>query len=415
MLSRRALIRGTVASVGLLAAPPIIRATRRLFFPHYGPMRFKEVAEDVFVVERARSGFEIFDELFGIQPAEANFTPPPNDPEYANQWHFNNTHLNVVGAWATSQGNSATVISALDTGCTLGTEYPTNVIAGVSEVPGCTGTGECYQTGSGHGSITAGMMLAPTNNSLGAAAIAPNCTFLPIVVCDSTGACNPTPVVNGITYAYGNGVHIANMSFGGLTDIGGATTAAITAAWNAGMTMAAALGDSSLLETSDLPSSHPNVLGVSGLDSANNLWVNSGVTIGSGGAGSGYGLQKIMAYSGGNAPASNKFLCLVGWKSTTPFFVAGCIGTGAVSFAVPQVTGVLGLMRIGANPNYQWLRNDELFNLVLQNTTATGTSVAYDPVNKPAPDQFYGYGRLNANSAVAAAASYVRPRPLGGI
>ena len=73
----------------------------------------------------------------------------------------------------------------------------------------------------------------------------------------------------------------------------------------------------------------------------------------------------------------------------------------------------MGLIRKGANTRYQWLTNVEIYNLVLKSCAQLHTSTVYTPVAPPAPDEFYGYGKISASGAVTAAAAYVRPTPVG--
>ena len=288
MITRRSLLRTVGATAALqLAAPPIITAVRRKFFPGYGRFRFKEVAENVFVVERPFVGFEWMDEVLGVRTANATWPPTPNDPEYTSgpQWYLDSSHLDAIGAWSTCQGDSGTVICNMDTGVTLGSDTPTNTVTGFNELLGNTNTADTF----GHGSQTAAIIDAAAN-SYGSIGVAPNCTFMPIVVADSSGNFTDANLAAGITFAYGNGVHIISMSLSGAQATGVVQTA-VAAAWAAGCSMAADTGDISVFSTTFYPCAFPNVVGIAGLDSADNLWVDTGVTMGSGGKGSGVWLS----------------------------------------------------------------------------------------------------------------------------
>ena len=63
-----------------------------------------------------------------------------------------------------------------------------------------------------HGTHVAGIVAAQANGT-GVVGVAPNVTLVPVKVCDSTGYCYASAVVDGITYAGDQQLDVINMSF----------------------------------------------------------------------------------------------------------------------------------------------------------------------------------------------------------
>jgi subtilisin family serine protease len=153
-------------------------------------------------------------------------TPPatgfPNDPLYNQngagdllldgQWNMRTVH--AVDAWNVATGSGITVAD-LDTGLDLG--HPDFSCAGkVTLVPGADvvhndGTPE---DDNGHGTHTAGIIGACTNNGVGVVGVAPDSTIMPIQVLDEAGSGNAATLATAIHKATDNGAHVINMSIG---------------------------------------------------------------------------------------------------------------------------------------------------------------------------------------------------------
>src|SRR5205823_3518234 len=63
-----------------------------------------------------------------------------------------------------------------------------------------------------HGTHVAGIVAAQANG-VGTVGVAPNVTLVPVKVCDSSGNCYASSVVDGITYAGDQKLDVINMSF----------------------------------------------------------------------------------------------------------------------------------------------------------------------------------------------------------
>lgn len=316
----------------------------------------------------------------------ASFAVPPNDPDYPSQWQF--SQINLEAAWNIHQGTSATVIAIIDTGINVTTDMPVNTIAGYNEVSGAaTPTTDWFASASndGHGSMVASLTAGATANAINTAGIAPNATIMPIVACQTNGICNGTPVSDAIHFAADNGAHILGMSL----NSGGSKAqmdAACSYAWSKGCNLSAITGNTGTSNPTAIPASCDNVCGVGSVKSDDTIDPSSTT-----------GCVKIVA-PGGTALSGT-----IGPVMTSARGVTVNNHTGT-SFARPQIDGVWALMRT-ANSRYAALRNDEM-NLLL---FSKGADIVNGIAGWPTIDSTYGYGRLNAGKAVAAAQDYVRP------
>jgi lantibiotic leader peptide-processing serine protease len=86
-----------------------------------------------------------------------------------------------------------------------------NSITFVPEGPG-VGTPDPCTDNQFHGTHVAGTV-GMQANQLGMVGVAPNVTLVPVKVCDTTGYCYASPVVDGITYAGDQQFDVINMSF----------------------------------------------------------------------------------------------------------------------------------------------------------------------------------------------------------
>jgi subtilisin family serine protease len=270
-----------------------------------------------------------------------------------------------------------------------------------------------------HGTHVAGTIGARANG-LGIVGVAPNVTMVPVKVCDASGMCYASPVVDGITYAGDQKFDVINMSF--FVDDNSfqestefkcssdptqrtfrqAVERAISYARNQGVTPVAALGnsDQDLAHPVDdqgqpisnecevVPAETQGVVGIVSLgrDSEKAGYSNYGS-----------GMADVSA-PGGNGTTGD---CTTTILSTFPGNAYGCIqGT---SMASPHAAGVAALIvsqygRLGSDGDVKM--SPQAVEDYLQ-----GTAV---DIGLPGYDECFGNGRIDALRAVTKDTSTVR-------
>ncbi len=145
------------------------------------------------------------------------------DPLEATQWGM--AQIQAPAAHAIQAGSRSVDVGILDTGID-GTHLDFQDVQGGTNVdclrghdsvgtlpPGVAVSNPvpCVDNGF-HGTHVAGIVAAQANGH-GIVGVAPNVTLVPVKVCDSTGYCYASAVVDGITYAGDQKLDVINMSF----------------------------------------------------------------------------------------------------------------------------------------------------------------------------------------------------------
>ena len=147
---------------------------------------------------------------------------PVDDPGEVAQWDMQ--QIRTDEAHQIQGGIPAVDVGVLDTGIdgqhvdfkkglasNVACERGRNSIAFVPGGPGVGTPDPCVDNGF-HGTHVAGTIGARAN-ALGLVGVAPNVTLVPVKVCDSSGLCYASAVVDGITYAGDQKFDVINMSF----------------------------------------------------------------------------------------------------------------------------------------------------------------------------------------------------------
>jgi thermitase len=233
----------------------------------------------------------------------------PNDPEWYRQW--GPVKVRTPEAWELSKGSPQTVIAILDTGVAPVADLQSKLLPGRNVVAGNTDTTDS----NGHGTLSAGVAAAATDNGIGVAGYCWECKVLPVKVMESSGAMSD--LATGIVWATDHGADIISMSLGGPS---GTSTvlSAVRYARDRNVNLIAAAGNSSSTDRL-YPAAYDEVIAVAGTQSDDTLysWSN-------------YGSWVDVA-----APGQNRSLTPDGGV----FLYAG------TSSATPAAAGVLGLLR----------------------------------------------------------------------
>ena len=244
---------------------------------------------------------------------------PPNDPLYPNQWYLQNATatpaaVDAITAWATTTGNASLVIADLDTGvrydhpdlqqaasngrllpgyCFISDSFVNNggtcrggtVSNAEGSDPGdwitssdvsSSPNGECKsataQSSSWHGTRTAGILGALTNNAAGIAGMAWQGQILPVRVLGKCGG-SDSDIVAAMLWAGGVAVggspanptpaKIINMSLGGSGACPSSYQDAIKQLAGKGVLVVVSAGNEN--GAVDTPANCPGVAGVGGL------------------------------------------------------------------------------------------------------------------------------------------------------
>lgn len=290
-------------------------------------------------------------------------TYTPNDPSLSSQWAWG--VIDAYQGWDVTQGSTATVIAVVDTGVQRNhPDLDAKIVAGYDYVQNDTAPDD----GNGHGTHVAGTAAAETNNSTGGAGTCPNCKIMPVRVLDNNGSGTLANVANGITWAANNGADVINLSLGG----SGSSTLqqAVQYAWNAGVFLACAAGNSNTSSTaSAYPAAYAQCFGVASTTSSD---ARSSF--------SNYGSWVEVA-----APGSSIYSTWTGGGYNT---------INGTSMATPHVAGLAGLLSGQGKTNQQiW---DTICNSA-EDISGTGT--------------YWTCGRINVNNAVGGGTTPPPPPP----
>lgn len=286
----------------------------------------------------------------------------PNDPYVGSEWHLNK--VNAPAAWDRTSGTGVT-IAVLDSG--VDASHPDlmpNLVAGYNFVDNDTNTADVC----GHGTAVAGTAAASSNNGIGVAGIAGKASIMPIRIAylDTTSnGCYGyySTIISGITYAADRGARVVNVSYGGLASSASVQNAALYLKGKGGLLFVSA-GNNGVNENVS-PTNSMIVVSATDTNDVVTSW-------------SSFGSFVSLSAPGAGIWSTSKGGIYQQWSGT--------------SFASPLTAGVAALV-MAANPSLDNLSVESLLNATAVDLGSAGRDI------------YYGYGRVNAGAAVAAAVS----------
>jgi subtilisin family serine protease len=346
----------------------------------------------------------------------------PNDPQYANQWHYfapgaGHYGINAPAAWDLTTGSSSIVVADIDTGITNhvdlagrtapGYDFVTNVTSAndgngrdsdpsdpgdwVTAAESSSGplAGCSVTNSSWHGTHTAGTIGAASNNGVGVAGVNWNSKILPVRV---LGKCGGTlsDIADGMRWSAGlsvsgvpanaNPAKVLNLSLGGSGACGTTYQDAINAIVAAGTTVVVSAGNSNADASGARPA---NCNGVITVAATNRNGYKASY--------SNYGaVVEISAPGGETSVSGNGVLSTLNTGTQGPVADTYVYYQGT-SMAAPHVTGVVSLM-YSRKPS---LTPAQVLSYLQSTVTAF-------PAGSTCNTSNCGSGIVNAGAAVAA-------------
>ncbi len=332
-----------------------------------------------------------------VEYAEPNYIRKafltPNDPRYiaGDQWGI--TQIKLPQAWNTETGSSNIIIAIVDSGV----DYSHEDLVGhiwknddlvdtidddgngyIDDYYGWDFVGPEYTSPVedddpmdvvDHGTYCAGIASAETDNSIGIAGVSWNSKIMVVRVLDDNGWSDDSIIAPGIIYAADEGADIISLSLGGP---GSSSTLedAVDYAYNNGCLLVAASGNDNESFV-NYPAAYDNVIAVGATNESDERCDPDDWGFG---LGSNYGAELDVV-----APGNNIYSTSLGGYGTE----------SGTSMATPFVSGLAALI---------WSHNPTLTNMDVRDTIISSV----DDIGSDGWDAYTGYGRINAEEALAA-------------
>lgn len=226
----------------------------------------------------------------------------PNDPRYAEQWHYSNpvSGARVPAAWDRSTGQGV-VVAVIDSGYLDNSDLQPNLLPGYDMISstrpfsnrqcilggytaGCGGSddgdgrdADAFDASDiAHGTHVAGTVAAVTNNQIGVAGVAYNAKVVPVRVLGNQGNGGSDDIIDGMLWSAGiavpgvpanaNPAEVINLSLGGRRPCSPAEQDAIDDITATGTLVVVAAGNSNLDVSEFAPANCNGVIAVAAND-----------------------------------------------------------------------------------------------------------------------------------------------------
>ncbi|MFN2106488.1 MAG: S8 family serine peptidase, partial [Candidatus Promineifilaceae bacterium] len=404
----RAMLFGLAGATSNIQARPRLSLTPESGPPHALDPDLKLKLETLTVIEELRNRAD-------VAYAEPNYIRRqqtlPSDEFFNRQWHY--PLINLPEAWDTTKGDSDVIVAVVDTGVLFdhpdlsgrltATGYdfvsdPASALDGDGIDPDPSDAGaQNPGTSIFHGSHVAGTIAAQTNNGVGVAGVGWNTRIMPVRALGKGGIGANYDIAQAVLYAAGlenisktfpsQRADIINLSLSGYID-SSLEQDVYERVRAQGVIVVAAAGNNASSQPV-YPAAYDGVLAVSGVD-INELRAPY----------SNFGSYVDLAAPGGDLSDD---LDGDGYRDGVLSTVASVDLIGNLSYgysylegtsmAAAHVSGVIALMK-AVNPK---LTPDELDELLVNGRIT-------QDLGQPGQDDLYGYGLIDAQKAVLAAA-----------
>lgn len=295
---------------------------------------------------------------------------PPNDSDFSQQWWLLNTGQAIEGgiglpgadiralqAWATHEGTSSVIVGIVGSGVDPHPEYASRLLEGGATI------GDPFDSTDANrfGTLAAGIIGATKGNAEGIAGIVNNVTLLPVRAMDGATVTHSS-VATGIVWAVDHDADVIVVLFH-FTAGSEELLAAVNHASQNDVVIVAPVGDSSSTQIG-FPAAYEQCLAISATNNLDEL-----------AAFSNFGGQVDLA-----APGADIYSTLPGGQYGTE--------KERTTMAAAIVAGVAALVRSYAPQ----LTAAEVEGILLESA---------DDLGDAGVDDFFGAGRVNANSALA--------------
>ncbi len=333
-----------------------------------------------YIAELNANGEIAFAQPNYLYTLDATVDDPYTDPSAGANYQWYHDMINTFEAWDYATGTGITV-AIIDTG--VDTDHE-DLVSQITSQYDYYDENADAEDDNGHGTHVAGIVAAQSN-TLGGAGIAPNSSLMILDVffkdADTGDAgAYTTDIIEGIDHARINGADVINMSLGSYQDPESteywdlAFEAAVDTAVASGVVVVSSAGNDAVSDGAPdyayhRPSDYDTVISVISTDSDDSISSFSN-----------YGPLKDISAPGGYIVST--------------YFGGGYAALSGTSMASPVVAGVVALI-LSADPT---LTVDEVKNILYSTV---------DDLGAEGKDDYYGWGRVNAEAAVRMALDMV--------